>query len=381
MIFTLFYLFVAIVIYILAIPIIFALSFKQKYKSSILARFFLYKNRPFKRDGIWFHAASLGEVKSLKPIVNRLDGVKNISTITQTGYKEASSLVDIDSVRYLPYEIFLPFWIGRERVLVVCEAELWYMLFFTAKKRGARTYLINARVSDRSYRRYLRFKWLYKRVFQNIDLIFSQSEKDRDRLLELGAKDVVVNGNIKAFLEIEVKREFIKPDSEVITLASTHSGEEELILQNINPIKGRQKILVVPRHPERFSEVDRYLNRYAKDRSLTYHLFSKRESFDSDIVLIDTMGVLISIYAISDIVLLGGSFVEGVGGHNPLEPAYFGCKIISGKEIFNQKELFKIVDGIEMVDSSKISDTISRVKKSSIKSSIDITPIIKELSR
>ena len=365
------------IVYILAIPFLVLFSFKQKYRQSIPARFALFKNPPFQKEGIWFHVASFGEVRSLKPLISRLEGVKNISTITQTGFNEAGNLTKHN--RYLPFELFLPFWIKKQKALVVSEAELWYGLFYIAKKTGMKTYLINARISDNSYKNYLKFKWFYKKIFANIDKVFAQSEKDKKRLLELGAKNVIVNGNIKAFQEIQVTREFEKPSDEVVVVASSHKGEEALVLEHFRQEKN-QKLIIVPRHPERFDEVDKFLRDYSDNLGLSYHRFSEKENFKSDIVLVDQMGELVNIYAFSDIVILGGSFVKGVGGHNPLEPAHFGCKIISGEHIFNQEALFTLVDGIKIVQPKDIKATMSKLKSCSITSSTDIEPIIRELS-
>ncbi len=337
----------------------------------------LFKNPPFKENGIWFHVASFGEAKSLKPLISRLGGVKNVSTVTQTGFKEAGNLTK--HRRYLPYEIFLPFWITKHKALVVSEAELWYMLFFVAHKKGIKTYLINARISDRSYKSYLRFRWFYKRIFENIDMVFAQSQKDKKRLQELGAKNIIVNGNIKAFAQIEITKSYIKPVKTLVTLASTHRGEEELILEHLE-IED-EKIIVVPRHPERFDEVDRYLQKYANKRDFSYHRFSLCENFDSDIVLMDSLGELVNIYAISDIVILGGSFIDGVGGHNPLEPAYFGCKIISGEYIFNQQALFSLVEGIKVLKYDEIDIGFEKLSHTKIIKSAEIEPILDELSK
>ncbi len=367
-------------LFVLALPFLIIFSFKKKYKRSIFARFFLFKNSPFKQNGIWFHACSLGEVKSIKPLHDRLDGVKNISVITNTGFDEASKYFNF--VRYLPYEIFLPFWIKNQKALVVVEAELWYMLFYIAKKKGMKTILINARISDNSYKNYLKFRWFYKKIFANIDKVFAQSQKDKSRLLELGAKDVIVSGNIKSFQNIKVTKKFDKPEKFLITLASTHSKEERLILNSFD-IKNSMKIVVVPRHPERFDEVDSFLNHFSKEKGLSYHRFSQREDFFSDIVLVDKMGELVNIYAISDLVILGGSFVKNIGGHNPLEVAHFGCKLISGKEIFNQYPLFELVENYKIVELKNLHDVIyhqDKLKPTTIKFRANIETILKELT-
>jgi 3-deoxy-D-manno-octulosonic-acid transferase len=373
--FWLFYFIVATILAVVALPFLLILSLKEKYHISIPKRFFLYKNPPFSTHGVWFHVCSFGEARSINALLEQIEEKVNISVITATGYEEAKKY-DAD-VRFLPFESLLPFWVNRQKVLVVSEAELWYMLFFMAKKRGAKTILINARISDNSYQSYLKFSWFYKRIFSSIDIVFAQSHKDRERLLEIGAKEVVVTGNIKAYANVAISRVFQKPTKEVITLASTHQEEEVLLLEKIE--YRDKKIIVVPRHPERFKEVAEIIEAFAIKRGLTFHRFSQREDFESDIIMIDKMGELINIYAISDIVLLGGSFVEGVGGHNPLEPATFGCKILSGKHIFNQKALFKLVENALLVAPDEITGKIAQAKPTKIVGKVDIEPIIKAI--
>jgi 3-deoxy-D-manno-octulosonic-acid transferase len=375
--FSLFYFFLATVLTIVALPFLLLLSLKQKYRVSIPRRFFLYKNPPFKTSRVWFHVCSFGEAISLKPLLERLNQPVNISLTTTTGFNVAKKY-DAD-VRYLPFESLLPFWVKAQKVLVVSEAELWYMLFFMAKLRGAKTILINARISDNSYRSYQKFAWFYKKIFALVDVIFAQSEKDKQRLIELGAKEVHVTGNIKAYGEIKPTKNFPKPSKEVLTLASTHAGEEALLLDAID--YHDKKIIVVPRHPERFKEVGELLADFAKAKGLSYHAFSQREDFDSDVIMIDKMGALINIYAISDVVFLGGSFVENVGGHNPLEPATFGCKILSGIHIFNQRPLFELVENINIVEPWEIRAYAQKeAQKTAIKGRVDIDPIIEAIS-
>ncbi len=359
------------------IPVLLLLSLKHKYKDSIPARFFLFDNPPFSKSGIWFHACSFGEVRALEPLISKIDHDINISVITNTGY-DAAKIANVQR-RFLPFEIFLPFWIKKQKALVVLEAELWYMLFWVAKRRGIKTYLLNARISDRSFSRYLRFKWFYKYIFKNIDMIFAQSQKDKNRLEMLGAKDIVVIGNIKAYQNILISHQYKKPLVQTVTLASTHEGEEELILDSLDLTKKRC-IVVVPRHPERFDKVDLLLQKIADKEGLSYHRFSQREDFLSDIVLVDEMGVLVDIYSISDVVLLGGSFVENVGGHNPLEPANFHVKLISGKYVFNQQALFPLVDHVCFCDAKEIEKNIQLAKQTQINTKVDMMPIIEELN-
>ena len=366
---------IAILLYTFAFPFLLLLTTKKKYRVSIPKRFFPFNNPKPKTDTL-FHACSVGEVNSIEPILKKLDKKISISTITQTGNNQAKKLTE--DVKYLPFELFLPFWLNV-KTLVVIEAELWYMLFLVAKTKGAKTILVNARVSEKSYPKYLKLKWFYKKIFANIDIVFAQSEADKKRLSSLGAKNIKVIGNIKLAKEIKATKNYIKPKSETITLASSHEGEEKLILDTFLKIQNpNQKLIIVPRHPERFDRVDELIQKSLKDKSLTYSRFSKKQNFESDIVLIDCLGELINIYAISDTVIMGGTFAK-IGGHNVIEPASFNCKIISGKHYFSQKELYKMVESIEITDNLEQSLNSKNLKKSKILQKIEIDEIIKEI--
>ena len=377
--FSIFYYLVLSFIYILAIPYLIFKSRNSKYRQAIPAKFFLKDNDSFKENGIWFHSCSMGETKAIKPLIENYLKDANISVITNTGFEEAKKISP--NVRYLPFEIFLPFWVNKQKVLVVMEAELWYLLFLFAKKKGAKTLLINARISDKSYKSYKRFSFFYKRIFQNIDKVFAQSEVDKHRLEELGASNVEVIGNIKLAQLPKVNVELVKPKQVVITAASTHENEEKLVLNAYKKEQG--KLIIVPRHPERFEKVHLQILEFIKDKNISYQKYSIKDDFDSDIILIDKMGILNDIYAISDVVILGGAF-EKIGGHNPVEPAFFNCKIISGKNIFNQKSLFDCIKNYYLIENDELGEYLNNIKnleKPILTKAGSIEPIIKEINR
>ena len=377
--FTLFYNLILTITYILLIPYLLYKKREDKYKDAIPAKFFLKNNPKFDFSGIWFHSCSMGEVKAIKPLIKEFETKANISVITNTGFEEAKTVSQ--NVRYLPFEIFLPFWISKQKVLVVMEAELWYMLFLCAKRKGAKTLLINARISDRSYKSYLRFKFFYKKIFENIDKVFAQSQIDKKRLEELGAKNVEVIGNIKLAQLPQKKLDLKKPNSKVIVAASTHEGEEELILSSYKKEYG--KLIVVPRHPERFLKVEELIKDYIKDKEISFHKYSLKEDFSSDIILIDKMGMLNDIYSIGDITILGGAFAN-VGGHNPIEPAYFGNIIISGKNIFNQKSLFECIKNYYLIEKNELKEYLEKAStllKPELTKEGSFEPIIKEIEK
>jgi len=378
-----FYSIVSFLIYIIALPFLFFFSFKTKYKDSIPARFFLWKNGPLKPNGIWFHSCSFGEAKAIKPLVDVLPVESlRMSTTTHTGFNAISEYTE--QSRYLPFEPLLFWWIKPQKALVVMEAEFWYLLFALAKSRGAKTLLINARMSERSYPKYQRIGWLYKQIFKYIDEVYAQTELDKERLMALGAKDVMVTGNIKLSKLPVVTKQFVKPSGLVLCAASTHEGEEEVILDAFSTFKkynADAKLIVVPRHPERFEKVAKMIEIFSEKENLSSHRYSQNESFDDDIILVDALGELVNIYAISNIVILGGAF-EPIGGHNAAEAAQFGCKIISGKHYFNQVDIFGAIEGIVIVEKSNLSRRLLQhglLKPTKLKYRTDISPIVKSL--
>ena len=373
MLFALFYYLLSFTLYLISLPFLIILSFKQKYKKSIPARFFLYKNPPFKNKTYWFHSCSLGETKAIKPIIEQFENV-NLSVITNTGFSEAKKYKNVD-LRFLPFEIFLPFWIKRCKSLIVVEAELWYMLFFIAKRRCNKTILLNARISEKSYPKYMKFRWYYKKIFENIDLVLAQSKQDKIRLQSLGAKNIEIVGNIKTYFKPQITTKYIKKKP-LLVLASTHKNEEEMILKNI-PLDKFQTV-VVPRHPERFDEVYEIMKKFGNPVRISEKLKVKSEKIvlKDDFLLIDKMGELVNLYAVADVVILGGSFVDNVGGHNPIEAAYFNVPIISGEYIFNQKALYDEVEGIIKCKVENIKNYLQNPPKTKIKNNIDINKIM-----
>lgn len=362
--------------------------FRAKHRDSIPARFSPFKalKKLEQSPHFWFHACSYGEIKSLEPILKALDSKPCtilITTITHTGFNEAKRLSANrqDSslyimVRYLPFEIFLPFWAKsckNLQCLVVTEAELWKMLFYVAKSSNAHTLLINARISQRSLASYQRFEWFYQGIFALIDEVLAQSNIDKQRLESLGAKNVSSFGNLKVLNTPALSATYTKPNRPVFCAASTHRGEEELILKNFQALcaivqsQEPPLLLIAPRHPERFKEVYELTQSFFQTALFSQH---KLES-NAQAIVIDTLGELNNLYAISDVVILCGSFMPNIGGHNPLEPAFFHTKLISGEHIFNQYALFEEVENYVLIPPQSLQDTLARwqeLPQSSIKS-------------
>ena len=346
--------------------------FKPKYRDSIPARFFLHRNRHFSdfAPDIWIHACSLGEVNSLSAILKGeiLKRQILLTTTTNTGFAKANELFGKCknvAIAYLPFEIFLPFIMPKGlKKLIVLEAELWFMLFFCAKKVGAKNILLNARISAKSYPKYKKNMWFYKRLFACVDKVFCQQNADKERLGELGAQNIEVIGNIKALIIPQTSQNFsVFMDyknslngANLIVAGSTHKGEEELILRSFkaNFSDSPTRLIVAPRHPERFGEVWGLIESHGFDAT---KYSQSALNAKSQVILLDTLGVLIDTYAIADCVILGGSFVK-VGGHNPLECAHFGVRLISGEHIFNQLALFALVEDYTIAKNNELCDIL-----------------------
>jgi 3-deoxy-D-manno-octulosonic-acid transferase len=374
---------VSVVLYLAALPFLFLFSFKSKYRTSIPARFFLWKNPPLKPDGIWFHSCSFGEAKAIEPLLDALPkALLRMTTTTRTGKSVIDSYTE--ESRYLPFEPLLFGWIRPQRVLVVMEAEFWYLLFALAKRRGAKTLLINARMSDRSFPKYQKMGWLYRRIFKHIDEVYAQTALDKERLEALGATHVTVTGNIKLSILPTPSKTLKRPEGLLVCAASTHEGEEQVILDAFSALKKERpdaRLILVPRHPERFGKVVDMAAVFARQQGFTQHRYSDAETFESDITVVDRLGELVNIYAITDIVILGGAF-EPIGGHNAAEAAQFGCRIISGPHYFNQKDIFEAVEGIVIVEAYNLSKRLLQygtIKPARLRGKSDITPILRSL--
>jgi len=381
--FFLFYSLLSLILYSIAAPFLLLFSLKRKYRQSIPARFFLWKNMPLKRDGVWFHSCSFGEAKSIKPLVDALpQECLRMSTTTQTGF--SALLTYTEESRYLPFEPLLFLWQRPQKVLVVMEAEFWYLLFVLAKKRGAKTLLVNARLSDRSFPKYIKMRWFYRQIFNAIDEVYAQTEEDKIRLEQLGAQNVIVTGNIKLSVLPKPNRKLHKPKGMLVCAASTHEGEEAMILEAYAALKSKQrgaKLLLVPRHPERFGTVTEMVEKFVQKHRLSMQCYAKKSEIDADITIVDVLGELVNLYAISDLVILGGAF-EPIGGHNAAEAAQFGCKIISGKHYFNQKDIFSAIEGMAIVEISDLTKSLLQhtlLPRTKIVVHTKISPIVKSI--
>ncbi len=302
---------------------------------------------------IWIHAVSVGEVATAVPFIKELS-LRHpslrivLSTVTDTGQKIAAERVSgIADIVYFPFDLAGVFRRvlrkARPILLVVMETELWPNIFRACRTEGVPILVCNGRLSDDSFKGYRRIRFFIKRVVRCVDLFCMQDRIYAERIRELGADEdrIRVTGNLKFDTR--------PPDNlpqwagclkgTVILAGSTHEGEEELLLSvftNLRKDFPDLNLILAPRHPERFGKVEELVKAtglsYVKRSSLSQEPSGHQMS--GVIIILDTIGELASAYGVSDISVIGGSFVP-LGGHNPLEPASWGKPVVCGPHMEN----------------------------------------------
>jgi len=323
---------------------------------------------------LWVHAVSAGEVAAVAPIVERIRLAEPMarlvmSTITDTGREMIESHnLDPDALIYFPFD--LP-WVVEgvletmaPDVIVLVETELWPNLVESAERRGIPVVVVNGRISDRSFGRAKVIRPLFSWVLSNVKLVCVQSQVDADRFAALGADPdkVVVTGNSKfdeqfpAVNEADIakyRRDFgFTREDQVLLAASTHEGEEEIILEAFTRLRvthPRLQLLIAPRHPERGGRVEELVHEHG------YNAYRRSRALDSGgqdplapegdpqvrVAILDTMGELARVYAVATITFVGNSLVPG-GGHNILQPAAQGKPVLFGPHMQNQRDIAAI---------------------------------------
>ena len=322
---------------------------------------------------IWVHAVSVGEVQASAPLVKRL--LRHcprcqvlLTTTTPTGAAQVES-VFAGSVehRYLPYDLphGICLFLRRidPRLLIILETEVWPNLLHYCKRLGVPALLVNARLSPASYRGYRRLLRFSASAVRQLSHIAAQSAADANRFLALGADPgrVSVTGNLKFDIEAgddigeraQSLRQTLAADRPVWIAASTHDGEEEMVLDAFNRVReafAECLLIIAPRHPERSGKVYNLCRRRGLDVA-RHSDAAGAVRRDTDVYLLDTLGELSRFYACADAAFVGGSLVPA-GGHNVLEAARLGVPPISGKHTANFTEvieLFKTEDAIMIV--------------------------------
>ena len=332
---------------------LFRMATTQKYREGLLERlgFVPHLRRRADRRLIWLHAVSVGEVLAVSRLVTELDGALTrfqlvISTTTRTGQALARERFGADRVFYCPLD--LPWAVSaylkalKPAMLVLAETEFWPNLLSGCFRRGIPVVVMNARISDRSWPRYQRLRVLWKVFLSQLTSVLAQTEMDAARLRELGCEHVTVGGNLKfdvrATQEAEATR-LLRQFSDglrLIVAGSTLEGEETMLLEawpKLLAEDAQLAMVIAPRHPERFTSVAELLEASGlswRRRSV----FGDSALAAGEIVLLDSIGELASVYSLAAVAFVGGSLVAA-GGHNPLEPAQFGVPVVMGNHYEN----------------------------------------------
>ncbi|MGG5871083.1 lipid IV(A) 3-deoxy-D-manno-octulosonic acid transferase [Pseudomonas peli] len=320
---------------------------------------------PLKPGGIWLHAVSVGESIAAAPLVRELLARYpqlpiTITCMTPTGSERIQAMFGGAEYAgrvqhcYLPYD--LPWAAARfldqvqPKLAVIMETELWPNHIHQCAKRGIPVALANARLSERSARGYSRFAKLTAPMLAELDLLAVQTALEAERFRSLGARAecVEVTGSIKFDLTIDpalltrataLREQWQATQRPVWIAASTHAGEDEIVLAAHSELLKQNPdalLILVPRHPERFNSVFELCQRQG---FTTRHRSTGEALQAADQVLLgDTMGELLFLYALADIAFVGGSLVAN-GGHNLLEPAALGKPVLSGPHLFNFLEI------------------------------------------
>lgn len=369
---------------------------RGKYHRGFLMRLGIFPQGVINKikDGqrvIWLHTVSVGETQAAAGLVKNLretypDVQFVISTVTKTGNQIAESLTCTqDLVIYLPLDIGF---IVRKVInllnpslFIVAETEIWPNLIINLAKKDIPIVLINGRVSSGSFKGYKLIRPFIKKAIQKFFLLCMQTESDAQRIIELGApKDKVkITGNMKFDIKkpetSSQKPDFALTEEEKLFIAgSTHRGEEKIILQVYKELLNSHsnlRLLIAPRHIERTEEVEGLVARFGfksqrvsqVNKSLQLKAYNLKP-----VLVLDTVGQLKGLYALADIVFVGGSFIPH-GGQNPIEPALFSKPVLFGPYMFNFSDIKEAFlnkkAALEVRDSQQLKDICLRILEDS----------------
>jgi len=320
---------------------------------------------------IWVHAASVGEVLCTLPLLKRIkrdlpECEIVITTMTHTGNDMAKKQIpEANAVLFFPLDH--PVILGkvfrkiRPCLLLLAETELWPNLLLSCRRKDIPVVLFNGRISNKSFPRYRFLRFFLERYIKCISLFLMQTEKDRQRIREIGAPSEAtkVTGNVKFDQHFpsftpkdpdEMAHSLgLRGDETIFIAGSTHSGEEEILVSLLKELERAHPGLVMilaPRHLDRLNDVEKILEREAVPWTRRSSLPANLSPSDSEgtprVILLDTMGELMKLYRLGTVVFIGGSLVP-VGGHNPLEPLFFKKCVLFGPHMFNFLEISRLL--------------------------------------
>lgn len=372
---------------ILYIPLIIISLFSRKKRNFIKKRIFQgFRNLKNGKDYIWIHCSSVGEINLSDSLIKKMLLERKeeilITMFTDTGYATAKKKYKTENRINICYFPIDDYFLIRKilskinvKLLVIVETEIWPNLIKLNSKKG-KVILVNGRISDRSYKKYLKLRFITKALLTGrIDKFYMQTEIDADRIKKIGAtpSKVSVVGNLKFDIELEdyskkekeeLKNKIKAENRKIFVAGSTRTGEDEVLLEVFKHLENYLLVLV-PRHLERIPKLEKLI----EENKFSFEKLSEIKE-KKDILIVDKMGILRKFYSISDIAFVGGTLVN-IGGHSLLEPLYYRKTPIFGKYLQNvkdiSKEILKRNIGFKVETSEDILKIIKKIENHEIK--------------
>jgi 3-deoxy-D-manno-octulosonic-acid transferase len=366
--------------------------FKKRLRKALIQRMGFLETQSLGAS-IWVHAASVGEVFCSIPLLRRIrrefpDRKIVLTTMTSTGNEAAKiQLPEADQILFFPIDH--PFALRRvlkkiqPALLLIAETELWPNLLRACGRKGIPIILFNGRISEKSFRGYLFFRFLFEECLKYVSLFLMQTNEDQDRIIQIGApsEKTRVVGNLKFDQALPSGAQEARATlgqslglsgrEPVFIAGSTHSGEEELLTslsKELREIASDLIFILAPRHINRLEEVEQMLRKestsWIRRSVLAIGQDHLRQERRPEVILLDTMGELMSLYSLATLVFIGGSLVP-VGGHNPLEPLFFKKCVLFGPFMFNfleiSRRLIEAEGAIQVKDKEDLALQMKRL--------------------
>ena len=332
---------------------------KKEHPYRFKEKFCFFSKKRLRGKLIWFHGASVGEILSVVPLIEKLEKEKSVNQILVTSNTLSSSKI-LSNLKlkktihqFFPIDTnihsskFLKYW--KPSLALFIDSEIWPNMLNNIKKKSLSLVLINARITDKSYKKWNVFNLHARNIFQKFDICLTSNLKSKKYLKSLGARNIKYIGNLKfsqtesnkTDLNKNIKKDFMT--KKIWCASSTHYNEEKICAMAHIKLKSKYNNLltiIIPRHVHRVSNIKNEM----KKLNLKVHMHDSRRKIDplTDIYLVNSFGQTKSFFKICKTVFLGGSIVKH-GGQNPLEAARYGCKILHGPNVWNFDEIYSLL--------------------------------------
>ncbi len=364
----------------------FSLIVKKKgYALNFFER--LYPKSSDNKEYIWFHCASVGELNLARPLIEKLKDNNNIliTIFSPRGLDYGKKEFSYAKVIPLPYDLSL----SIKRFLnsynikfgIIVEEEFWFNLITYSSKKFP-LLSANSRISKNSYQRYKKFYFFYKHIFNSFYKFLVRSNNDFNYLSDFvkNNEKLKLCGDLKYISSIPKKSLYLEKNSRrLIVLASSHKGEEEIMIKVFLSLRKKYKdlsLIIAPRHLERVKEIEKLL----KEHMLNYSLRTDTENIDKDVYILNTLGELSGVYKYADIVVMGGTFTD-IGGHNILEAIYYKKPVVVGNYIHKIEETVKELEKVGLVKRANSEEQLEKILENLLKNDLKINFSLEEVRK